>query len=141
MTKKIKITLIAIACILSYMAGDYIAGKAAKHEKREEIREVIKYRDRTKTITKIIERPDGTKETIIKEDKDVSNDIDKARKLLEIVTNKPGYSVSLSAGLSGDFKINPIYTLGVDRRVFSGLFAGLYGRTDGEFGVSLRYEF
>lgn len=132
-----KKTLISYAIIAA--AGFAVGHFSFKAEKEIEYVEVVKEVSRERSRTVIKEQPDGSKTTIIESVKDTVKDLNKSYKSVE--RSLPKYSVWASAGLSRDFKGNPIYTLGVDKRIALGLSVGLYGRTDKESGVSLRYEF
>ena len=134
---KTKIIVLIIVSALSYSIGNYIGKKALKRE--IEIVEVEKVQERVRTVTRIVEQPDGTKETIIEEKRETDTVRDTKSK--EVVSAYlPQWSVGLGYSLIGKDGI-PVYTLNIDRRIFADLFAGVYGRTDKELGISLRFEF
>jgi hypothetical protein len=96
---------------------------------------VTEVQERVITRTRIIERPDGTKETII--DKDEKKDTK------QVATTYDTRDVTLFAASSvyGSHLDKPVYTIGVTKNVILGVQAGLYARTDSEYGVILSYSF
>jgi hypothetical protein len=82
------------------------------------------------TVTHVIERPDGSKETIVVEDKK-SNSISKTA-----VVND--WSVSVGSSL---LEKTNVYTVSVDRRILGEFSLGVYARSDKEVGVLVRYSF
>ena len=97
---------------------------------------VTKVQERVRVVTKIVERPDGSKETVIVKEKDTESGTTSVR-----VFTEPKWSVSAATSILAPFLARPVYTVQVDRRLLLGAFVGVYGRTDGEFGLSFRYEF
>ena len=132
MSLKIKIIILAICSAGSFLAGQHVANKV----KQIEIIEVEKILQRERTVTRIVERPDGTKETVI--DNRVETETD--RSSTNKVTKQSDWAVSVMYA-PAVFKQEQEYGLAVTRRVLGNLFAGVYGRSDSEFGLSLRYEF
>jgi hypothetical protein len=129
---KVKIIILAAVSVVSYLAGQHIGNKV----KKVEYIEVEKIQERVRTVTRIIERPDGSRETIIDERKETETD----RKSQMKKVAQSDWSVGLTYGPSV-FKQNEVYGLTVTRRVLGNLFIGAYGRTDHEVGLALRYEF
>jgi hypothetical protein len=135
--KKVKIALITASCVISYLAGAYLGKKTLKEI---EIVEVEKVQIRERAVTVIKELPDGTKTTTIKTIKDTDTVNNKQLKSKETpVENK--WSVWASVGSRLDARPEPTYTIGFDYKWLLGSSVGLYGRTDGELGVTLRYSF
>jgi len=62
------------------------------------------------------------------------------KQLIAQTTKKPQWNLGLSAG-SQLREFGLIYGARVERRVLGPVFAGVYGRTDGEFGLSVALEF
>lgn len=96
---------------------------------------VTEVQERVITRTRIIERPDGTTETII--DKDEKRDVTKTAEKAAID------DISVFVAISGysATRDEPTYTLGVSKEVFLGIKAGAYARTDKEVGVVFSYSF
>jgi len=97
---------------------------------------VTKVQERVRVVTRLKERPDGSKETVITEDRNTESGTTTI-----IEAKKPMWSISASTAVLSLSPRGPIYTIQVDRRLILGAFVGAYGRTDGELGLSLRYEF
>jgi len=102
--------------------------------KEKEIKEVIKYRERVRTVKKIVERPDGTKETTETTDTARSFDQDKSLK----VTNRPDWNIGVASSLNSSI---PVYSLIVQRRILGNLHMGVYGQTDSTIGALISYSF
>jgi hypothetical protein len=126
---KLKLTILLILVGCSFAGGLYL-GKQDKP--KIETKEVVKYKERVRTRTVIKERPDGTKETIIVEDKNT-----KGKRIATKKVSKPDWSI----GVSSTIKKDPIYGAQVERRIIGDIWLGGYARTDKEFGVSLRFDF
>ena len=120
-----------IVAVVAYVAGHQLASQMNE----EKIVTVVQDRETVRTIIK--ERPDGSKETIIVEDRTSDRSTVKSKKT--VVEKK--WLVGLSASSELITGGEAIYSLRVERYVLPGLSAGLYGRTDHEVGVSLSYSF
>ena len=111
---------------------------ARRVDTRIQVQEKIVTQNDVKTITRTVERPDGTKETlqtVVYRSQQASTtkvDVQKAK--------RPDWLVGVSAG-SQLSHLGLTYGASVDRRVIGPVFAGVYGRTDGEFGLNVRLEF
>lgn len=129
MLKKISSYIIVLA--IGAAAGTYFNQKHTIEEK-------IVYKDRIKTEVKevVIEKPDGTKIT----ERHIQKDEKKDQKIVkkESIPVKKDWGVSLKTDL---FTPVPVYTVEVHRRVFSDLYIGAYGKTDGVVGVGLTFFF
>jgi hypothetical protein len=89
-----------------------------------------------KTVVKVIERKDGTKET-------VTEIIDKTvkKESKSVAVTKPT-DYHLTALVTMDFdNSNKIYGLSLEKRVFSNIFLGINGNTANQFGISIGLEF
>ena len=90
--------------------------------------------------TEIVESPDGSKKTIIIENK--KRDVSKVSE--KIVYKQDDWIASISSSVGSG---KPRYSLGVQRRVLGDLFIGGYYKTDSslindsEFGVTLSLTF
>ena len=112
-----------------------IAFSPEKIKIEEKTVEVVK--ERVRVDTRIIERPDGTTETIISERRDT----DTRSETEKLTTGLPVWSVSLSASAYSASRDEPIYGVGVQKRLVGSLSGGIYARTDKEVGVMLSYSF
>ena len=135
---KIKILIIVAVSVGGYLLGEHVGGKAAEAEKIIHLKEIAKLKERMKKVTVVIEKPDGSKETKIIEERNTFKETNRDHKQVEKVSFKPQWGVYGSGSVT---RSERVYTLGVDRRILGGLFVGIYGRSDSEFGLNLRYEF
>lgn len=126
-----KVTIFVIACGLSFLGG-YLT----RPTPQKEIVEVVKTQERERVVTKIKEQPDGSKETTIIETRDKTTASNRQE-----TESRAKWSIWAASGSRIDSWPNPVFTYGVDRSLFLGLSLGLYGRTDGELGASLRFSF
>lgn len=150
--KQIGILLLALGIGVAF--GRYTLPARVVEKNVEIVKEVtreveVEKKDKKKNVqTKIVETwwPDGrhTKETYVLDTStiviDKRDETDTERESVKIVEKiienaKPQWSASAGASFQ------QIYTFGIDRRVIGPVFAGLYGRTDKEFGVNVRLEF
>lgn len=123
---------IAFFLLAAGFAGGYYMGKGSSKPEIERVEvEKVKYRERV--VTEIKERPDGTKTTVITQ----NIKKDDAIKRVESLNPPKKWHISLSAPPTP----NPRVTLQVERRIHSELFLGVYGRTDGELGVTFGFSF
>jgi len=108
----------------------------AKIEIKEKL--VTKVQERVIVHTKIVERPDGTKETIIDErrDTDTSQIYDKVTRP---AVNQ--YRVALGASLPLRADRDTVYMVEAGRRLFLDLSGGIYVRSDKEVGLTLSWSF
>lgn len=97
------------------------------------IKTVTKVQEKVHVVTRIVERPDGTKETVIISKTDRRTSRVKTRRESRRTT-----MVSVSQSMN---KSLPVYTISVQKELFASLGLGVYGRTDREFGFSLSYSF
>ena len=103
--------------------------------KKIETKTVTEVQERVRVLTKITERPDGSKVTIIDSRKDTDSK--------EVSQTKPAikdWQVGLTASYpksNGD----TVYSLNVQRSLFMSLYGGIYARTDKEFGLALSFSF
>lgn len=126
-----KVTIFVIACTLSFLGGHL-----TRPTPQKEIVEVVKTQERERVVTKIKEQPDGSKETTIIETRDKTTASNRQE-----TESSSKWSIWAASGARIDSWPNPVFTYGIDRSLFLGLSLGLYGRTDGEIGASLRFSF
>ncbi len=97
---------------------------------------VTEVKERVVTRTRIIERPDGTKETIIDEKKDTKFN----QEYSKTPANKD-LTIFVGSSVYSDDRSEPVHTIGVSKEVLFGIKIGAYGRTDKEVGILLSYDF
>jgi len=122
--------------ILIFSVYTLILGSVAYFEGKGDLQIL----ERTQIVTetdiiikeKIIIKPGGER-IIYRETKDNS------RRTSDRIKYLPGkdWLIGLSVGVHG----SKDYTLTLDRKIYKNLFMGVYGRNNGELGVSLRYTF
>ena len=117
-----------VIAIMSYSLGAFL------HQKTK-IKTVTKTEIRENVRTRILERPDGSKETVIVETrtKDETQRQDKT-----IVARDKKWLVGLGSTVG---RVDQIYNVRVERKVFLDLYVGGYYSTRGDAGVSLTYTF
>ena len=152
MNLKTKVIILVVTLGMGYGFGRYLqpAEVITKTEVKEKVVEVEVERVKTefRTIVRYITKKDGTtiKEEIkeeIKDDKKVVKREEKkeVKKEKKIVYLKPQWKVQAMADLSTLDDI-PQYKIGVERRIFGPVFAGVYSSTNfKQYGVSLSMEF
>jgi len=96
---------------------------------------VTEYKNRI--VEKIIERPDGSKETERITDQ-IGSQVSKETTQMQI--SKPDWMLSAIVS-SNIVQFEPVYELGISRRVIGPVFAGVYVRTNKEAGIGLSLEF
>lgn len=129
----------AIVALVSAVIGAVLVYNLyPRVEVKTQVQEKIVVRNDIRTVTRLIERPDGTKESVTET---VDNSEREASKSTTVVKNmRKDYLAGVGAGVQ--FKdLKPIYSATVARRMFGPAFAGAYGRTDGEFGLTFTLEF
>lgn len=97
---------------------------------------VTEVQERVRVDTRIVERPDGTKETVITETRD--SDLRTSQEKLVLSPSR-----DWSVGLGVEFpNLQPEYMVQVQRRIALDLYAGLYYRTDDNaVGAIVSYSF
>lgn len=130
---KYKIIIVVILLAASFYAG-YSQREVQIETKEVVVEKVITKVDR---VTEVVERPDGTK---------ITKTVDKSTSYNErqsdtTISKKPNTKNWLLTGSVSLDKRDPIYTLGVGRRIAWGGYMGVYGRSDGEVGFTLTLSF
>jgi hypothetical protein len=118
---------------LTYALVGMLAGfLLTAYYKESNVIEVDKIQERERVVTRIVERPDGSKTTeIIKE-------TDKTETHLSKKSAKKDWLVGVTSSLNEN---TPNYGVQVSRRVILDLYVGGYAKTDGELGVIVTYSF
>lgn len=130
---------------LGYAAGRYVQPAKVEIKKEVEVKEVEVTRKNIVTVTHEEKRPDGTVITDSRtEDKstEATRTDTKSKESTTITNVKPQWKVSGGAGVKyNEISLQPVYTVGVERRILGPIFVGAYGRTDKEVGLSVSVEF
>ncbi len=127
--------LCLIVAVLSAAGTRFLFPKVESRNVEIE-KEVV--RTDTRTVTRIIERPDGTKETIVDSvDKSVKKETSSKE---STVFQKSNYIVDLSARTKID-ELQFVYELQVQKRILGPVFLGLKAGTDKSVGASVGLEF
>lgn len=123
--------------VLGIVAGALAVYQFRPPEVRVEVQEKEIVRTDTKTVTRVVERPDGTKETVIEStDKSVS----KATKSESVTkTLQKNWNVAIAAHTNRELELH--YSVHVQRRVLGPFYAGVSANTIGMVGLSLGMEF
>jgi hypothetical protein len=101
----------------------------------KETKTEIKVQERVRTVTRIVENKDGSRETVIEQVKDLQS----SNKTATSMADKWRISATMTAG--SILIPVPTYGLGVSRELILGVSGGLYGTTSGQLGVILNYSF
>lgn len=138
MGNTVKIVLVIIgAFVVGALGGRYLAPPKVEEKIVEKV--VEKEKKDIHTVTHIVERPDGSKETTIEQtDKSVSS-ISKD-KSSETKMGLPDWKATISTGY--DFKNKQQYYMGtIDRRIIGGFSVSVFGTSKQEAGVGIGVEF
>lgn len=128
----------AIALLVGFGLGSQLMPKIEIKETQVEKEKIVKD---VVTVTKIITKPDGSKEeVIVVTDKTKEN---KESKFEKLVAAKSQWHISVSAAssLSKLDAANLIYTVQAERRILGDLFLGAKVSTDKQIGLAVGIEF
>jgi hypothetical protein len=89
-----------------------------------------------RTITKIVEKPDGSRQTII-ETTDNSTKVATEKQTIKTDSKKWAASV----GVQANYTLQPEYFIMLERKVFSNVSLGLMATTDAYAGVYVQIAF
>ena len=125
--------------IISLLNAALFFGLGAKFgsSTKTEIKEVVKIQTQERVRTVIKEQPDGTKTTVVES---VTN-TDSRSDLNQASGPSRSYGLTLGVGANVSQRLEPTYSLGIDRYMGMGMSIGAYGRTDKEVGLTFRYDF
>ena len=102
--------------------------------------EKIVTQERRRVVTKVEEKPDGSKTTTIVEQSETKKD--SKLQLSDISTPvKKNWIVGITGGARLDQINQPIYGAQVSRRIIGKLYVGGYARTDQELGLIIQFQF
>ena len=129
---------------LGYGFGRYAVPAKVEEQKQVDVQKSDNINKDVIVVKHEVKRPDGTiiidtttqdKSTIVKNTNSEETDT-------KITTNaKPQWSIGAMAGVKYDTLAQPNYTVNIERRIIGPIFAGVYGRTDKEFGLAVHFEF
>jgi len=131
---KISLTVLLAAIVASVALTRYYWPKVV--ERTVEIEKEVRKTD-IRTITKIVERPDGTKETVVDTTDRTTKRTDSS-KTHEVFEAQ--YIGSLAA-ISPVQSLEPVYSISLSKRVVGPFFIGLQADTSSRVGVVLNVEF
>jgi hypothetical protein len=114
------------------MIGSLVAGAALVYKSGISVKEQSDTKE--DRVIEIIEKPDGSKNTKI-----VERIINREKKSIEVRPIERDWTITGGAGLNSE--LQPVYMLGVSRRVFSTVSVGVWGTTNKEAGLSLSVQF
>lgn len=92
-----------------------------------------------RTITRIVERPDGSKETTI--DSTDKSTVDKTKSKTATKLVQKNWQISAQALASIKHLNAPEYAINVQKRLLGPFYAGLLAADSGRVGISLGFEF
>ena len=133
---KRKIAIFSAAALLLFGAGFWM-GRGDYTEKIEQTLNERNKQDK-RTVEKIVEKPSG--ERIIYRTIREKSDQTKKQTLTKTIKSNT-WLVGLSYGSEAFLPSRQVYTLSVDRKVLGGLYMGLYGTSNGGYGVGIKYSF
>jgi hypothetical protein len=145
MQTKYQIIIGVVALIVAFEVGRNSAPEKVRVETKIEKQVVTE--QVTHTVTKIIARPDGTKETVIVKDTDTDTKSNtEMQSVNETVIHKDDLNISLLAGaqphLFQGVSIGPlVYGASVTKRLLGPVTIGAFGLSDLTVGVSLGLNF
>ena len=130
--KKILISLLIGLAIGAALVRQYMPRVETKTEQK------VVTQTKIKIVERIVQHPDGTTETErTTEDNSQQTSSDKSTVK---ASQQPQYMLTLGAGTQL-IRLQPIYSASVARRLAGPIYGGAYGRTDGEFGLTVGLEF
>lgn len=125
------------ALIIGLVVGAFAMQKLCKPSIRTEVKTNVVTQTRIVHQKHTIVLPNGTTETTETTTDNSVRTLQQSEVTLKL--ERANYLVGLSAGTKIDFM--PRYGASVQLRVLGPVYVGLYGRTDGEFGLLMSMEF
>lgn len=146
MNNLLKVALgVLLAAGLGYAFGRYAQPAKVEIKKEVQIKEVEVTRKNVVTVTREEKRPDGTviiDTRTVDTSTEAVNRTSKEKESTVVTSLKPQWRVGGGVGMKyNEVKLEPVYTLGVERRILGPVFVGAYGRTDKEVGLTVSVEF
>lgn len=136
---KNKLIVISIILLMGIAIGRFLSPDKVKTETRVVEVEKIVEKVVRQTVT-ILEKPDGTKETVIVTDSNTSSKTNEqsTNAIKEVTGSKDRINVSVLAGSSFPLNLSsPIYGLSANKNILGPISAGVWGLSNKTFGVSL----
>lgn len=137
--------IIAVALLgIGYGAGRYVqpAKVVTKTETVTKTNTIIQ--EHVHTVIQTVTKPDGE---VVKTEVSDNNSVDTVKSSSDSSSStvttysKPQWKVQGLAGLNLSSISTPIYGAGVERRILGPIFAGVYGKSNSEAGLSVSLEF
>lgn len=145
MTFKSIALLVGIFTALGLAVGRYTAPEKVRTEIK--VQKVIEKQEVVRTVTKIIERPDGTKETTTETDSDTHTSTDITRdKSKEVIVSHDYLNISILAGaqphLFQGVSLGPIvYGASATKSLIGPVTIGAFALSDYTVGASIGLNF
>lgn len=145
MNLKTAAIVLGALCAVSFAVGRYTAPEKVKTEIK--IQKEVITQQVVHTVTKVVERPDGTKETEVTQDSDTNTHSDTVKdKLKEVIVSHDSLNISILAGaqphLFQGISVGPIiYGASVTKTLWGPVTIGAWGLSDLSAGVSLGLNF
>lgn len=129
---------LAITVLCSFIAGAAVAKYYwPTIQQRTEIKEKEVVRNDVHVITRTVERPDGTRETITEStDKSTQRS---TKQLNQQINKQNQWFLALSATTHLS-ELRPVYGAQASRRILGPFYLGAMGNTNGEFGLLIGVE-
>jgi co-chaperonin GroES (HSP10) len=121
---KSKLNKLVAIFVIGALAGWLLAARF--YEKRSNETQIV---TKDRIVTKIVERKDGSKETVIVEDRTKKENTRTAK------------ISQWSAGVSKTLSSPEVWAIQVDRRIIGNLFFGGFVTTNKVYAALIRYEF
>lgn len=139
METRTKVIIAIVALAIAFASGRFLSPDKVRTEvKTVEVEKIVEKVVR-QTVT-ILEKPDGTKETVIVTDSNTSSKTNEqsTNATKEVTGSKDRINVSVLAGSSFPFNLSsPIYGLSANKNILGPITAGVWGLSNKTFGVSL----
>lgn len=132
-----------LLALVGYGTGRYLQPAKVEIKKEIEIQEKVVTKKDVVVVERTEKRPDGT---IIIDRKEVDkSQIEGSVNVSQkesTVTSKESAKNRVRIGVSTiDFKLIPMYTYGIERRIAGPISIGVQGSTQGELGLTVSLEF
>lgn len=145
MNYKVIALLLGVVAALSYCVGRYMTPPDVKIETK--IQKVIEKDEKIRRVIVFVEKPDGSKETTVTEDRETSTNTNVTKeKIKEVYSRKKPLNISILGGaqphLFKGISLGPIvYGASISKEVLGPITIGAFGLSDLTFGVSLGWNF
>lgn len=125
---------------IGYGAGRYVQPAKVVTKLQTVTNDVV--HDHIHTVIQTVTLPSGEKKSTTTIDND-KNETASTNTVSSSVTtySKPQWRAQGLAGLNLKSVSTPVYGIGIERRILGPIFAGAYGKNNGEVGISVSLEF